>query len=352
MITTGLNMINKEESKIKKNLSFIANSHGRMGIGPQHYGPVVTALFSTLQQLLGDRWTPEVNKAWAVAYSYIVNIMIPVAADAIKEYNKRKEAEMKAAAEGVDREESFHFEEDSHQTNTNNANNTPAHHTPNPSMRMQQFHKEHPNLSTNHSHQQDHNSLISPQPRSQSPPSPSPKDINRPLPTNSSPVQQHESKSQVSSLRGSLAVNNALKLHSPKINNHTSIAVNAHFPKSSIDTINASVMNNFNAGHRGSVMHTQSLQPHNNNELDDNILPSREESKVITAAGSHNENNHNNNNNNNAAAASPLISHRSHNMEAEEAIPPIINQPETDNNNITNNNTNNTENNNSNNETK
>ncbi len=95
MISTGLNMIDKDEAKIKKNLSFIASSHGKMGIGPKDYSPVVTALFFTLKELLAELWTPEVLEAWTVAYSYIVNIMVPVAADSVREYNKKKEAELK-----------------------------------------------------------------------------------------------------------------------------------------------------------------------------------------------------------------------------------------------------------------
>lgn len=50
--------------------------HADYGAEPKHYEIVGQCLLATLQQGLGDAWTPEVKDAWIAAYNTLKNVMI------------------------------------------------------------------------------------------------------------------------------------------------------------------------------------------------------------------------------------------------------------------------------------
>jgi hemoglobin-like flavoprotein len=50
--------------------------HVRYGVQPEHFDVVGAALLWTLQQGLGDRFTPEVCDAWTAAWTLIVDAML------------------------------------------------------------------------------------------------------------------------------------------------------------------------------------------------------------------------------------------------------------------------------------
>jgi hemoglobin-like flavoprotein len=57
----------------------LAKRHVAYGVRPEHYEIVWTALLWTLEQGLGDDFTPGVNAAWAAAYGALSEIMIAAA---------------------------------------------------------------------------------------------------------------------------------------------------------------------------------------------------------------------------------------------------------------------------------
>ena len=50
--------------------------HADYGAEPKHYEVVGQCLLATLQQGLGNAWTPEVKDAWITAYNTLKNVMI------------------------------------------------------------------------------------------------------------------------------------------------------------------------------------------------------------------------------------------------------------------------------------
>jgi hemoglobin-like flavoprotein len=57
----------------------LGRRHGGYGVTAAHYTPVGAALLWTLQQGLGDAFTPEVKDAWATAYIILSTTMIDAA---------------------------------------------------------------------------------------------------------------------------------------------------------------------------------------------------------------------------------------------------------------------------------
>jgi hemoglobin-like flavoprotein len=49
--------------------------HRHYGVEPRHYDTVGTALLWTLEQGLGDGFTPDVREAWAAAYGLLAGAM-------------------------------------------------------------------------------------------------------------------------------------------------------------------------------------------------------------------------------------------------------------------------------------
>jgi hemoglobin-like flavoprotein len=56
--------------------SALAKRHVGYGAKPEHYPVVGGALLWTLEQGLGDAWTPELAQAWAAAYGTLSGYMI------------------------------------------------------------------------------------------------------------------------------------------------------------------------------------------------------------------------------------------------------------------------------------
>ncbi|MGP9810128.1 globin family protein [Rhodopseudomonas sp. NSM] len=56
--------------------SRLAKLHVSYGVAPAHYASVGAALLWTLEQGLGEDWTPEVAEAWAQAYTTLSSYMI------------------------------------------------------------------------------------------------------------------------------------------------------------------------------------------------------------------------------------------------------------------------------------
>jgi len=50
--------------------------HAKYGVTPDHYGTVGAALLWTLEQGLGDAWTPEAKAAWTEVYGILSSTMI------------------------------------------------------------------------------------------------------------------------------------------------------------------------------------------------------------------------------------------------------------------------------------
>jgi hemoglobin-like flavoprotein len=49
--------------------------HGRYGVRDEHYATVGSALLWTLEQGLGEKFTPAVREAWATAYDMLAGVM-------------------------------------------------------------------------------------------------------------------------------------------------------------------------------------------------------------------------------------------------------------------------------------
>ena len=57
----------------------LAKRHVAYGVRPEHYEIVGAALLWTLEQGLGDDFTPAVSAAWVAAYGALSDIMIAAA---------------------------------------------------------------------------------------------------------------------------------------------------------------------------------------------------------------------------------------------------------------------------------
>ncbi|WP_342361181.1 globin family protein [Terrarubrum flagellatum] len=57
----------------------LAVRHVDYGVKAEHYAPVGAALLWTLEQGLGDDFTPDVKSAWAAAYGALSGVMIEAA---------------------------------------------------------------------------------------------------------------------------------------------------------------------------------------------------------------------------------------------------------------------------------
>ena len=56
-------------------LTALGKRHGGYGVTDAHYTIVAEALLWTLEQGLGDDFTPEVREAWVAAYSMMASVM-------------------------------------------------------------------------------------------------------------------------------------------------------------------------------------------------------------------------------------------------------------------------------------
>jgi hemoglobin-like flavoprotein len=60
---------------LARDLAHLARRHVGYGVESSHYEPVGQALLWTLQQGLGDAFTPEVRGAWGAAYAFVAAAM-------------------------------------------------------------------------------------------------------------------------------------------------------------------------------------------------------------------------------------------------------------------------------------
>jgi hemoglobin-like flavoprotein len=60
----------------------LGKRHVNYGVQDSHYDTVGAALLWTLEQGLGDEFTPEVKEAWATVYGILANTMKTAAAEA------------------------------------------------------------------------------------------------------------------------------------------------------------------------------------------------------------------------------------------------------------------------------
>ncbi len=59
----------------------LGRRHAGYGVQPEHYQTVATALLWTLEQGLGEAFTPQTKEAWVAAYTLLAQTMIAAAED-------------------------------------------------------------------------------------------------------------------------------------------------------------------------------------------------------------------------------------------------------------------------------
>lgn len=62
-------------------LQTLARRHAGYGVRPEHYAVVGAALLRTLEQGLGESFTPPVHTAWAEVYGLVADVMIAAGQD-------------------------------------------------------------------------------------------------------------------------------------------------------------------------------------------------------------------------------------------------------------------------------
>jgi hemoglobin-like flavoprotein len=74
MITAAVNGLNDLEALVPA-VQELGSRHGGYGVQEAHYGSVATALLWTLEQGLGEDFTPEVKAAWTETYMLLAGVM-------------------------------------------------------------------------------------------------------------------------------------------------------------------------------------------------------------------------------------------------------------------------------------
>ena len=75
MIATGVSLLGRPAALLPA-LRGLGARHASYGVLPEHYATVGAALLKTLEQGLGDAWTPATAQAWAAAYGVISDAML------------------------------------------------------------------------------------------------------------------------------------------------------------------------------------------------------------------------------------------------------------------------------------
>jgi hemoglobin-like flavoprotein len=68
---------NSNTDQLVSVLRDLGQRHVGYGVEPEHYPLVGEVLLKTFADFLGNKWTTELNDAWADAYSAIVGLMVP-----------------------------------------------------------------------------------------------------------------------------------------------------------------------------------------------------------------------------------------------------------------------------------
>ena len=79
MITTAVNGLTRLDSIVPA-VRELGRRHAGYGVTEAHYDTVAAALLWTLEQGLGDAFTPEVTQAWTCVYGILANTMKDAAA--------------------------------------------------------------------------------------------------------------------------------------------------------------------------------------------------------------------------------------------------------------------------------
>jgi hemoglobin-like flavoprotein len=74
MITVAVNGIARIETLVPV-IEALGRRHAGYGVKDEHYSTVAAALLWTLEQGLGDEFTPEVCEAWTLAYGVLATTM-------------------------------------------------------------------------------------------------------------------------------------------------------------------------------------------------------------------------------------------------------------------------------------
>jgi hemoglobin-like flavoprotein len=75
---TGLNRLDEIVPAVQQ----LGRRHADYGVRPEHYATVASALLWTLEQGLGEAWTPPVKEAWTACYGLLADVMQKAAAAA------------------------------------------------------------------------------------------------------------------------------------------------------------------------------------------------------------------------------------------------------------------------------
>ncbi len=78
MLAQALTVVVKgidQPEQLKKAVKALGERHAGYGVRDEHYATVGAALLWTLEQGLGEAFTPEVREAWAAAYGWLAFTM-------------------------------------------------------------------------------------------------------------------------------------------------------------------------------------------------------------------------------------------------------------------------------------
>lgn len=79
LVVAGLDRLDK----IVPAVQHLGRRHAGYGVKPEHYRTVGAALLWTLEQGLGEAFTPETKDAWLAAYALLSDTMIAAAEDEV-----------------------------------------------------------------------------------------------------------------------------------------------------------------------------------------------------------------------------------------------------------------------------
>jgi nitric oxide dioxygenase len=77
MVVSGLTKLDALVPAVRA----LGKRHAAYDVHEEHFAPVGSALLWTLEQGLGDDFTPEVKEAWATAYGILSKVMIEAMAE-------------------------------------------------------------------------------------------------------------------------------------------------------------------------------------------------------------------------------------------------------------------------------
>ena len=78
VVVAGLDRLDKIVPAVQS----LGRRHAAYGVRPEHYQTVAAALLWTLEQGLGEAFTPDTKSAWAAAYTLLAETMIAAAEEA------------------------------------------------------------------------------------------------------------------------------------------------------------------------------------------------------------------------------------------------------------------------------